>query len=285
MAPLITLDPDDLSSVGEPEAVALFADRARRVDPHFSLTGQARPVVTQLVQRLDGMPLAIELAAARVESLGVDQLLDRLDDRKHATPATRAKQGGGPPGPKSGKWEGFARFGATKSLGMRLASAVAAAAMLAGFGLVATSPAQAATTKVHLTAEQKRMDKAIAVLRAKDPALAHESKAQLETMLNKLMDATTKSGEVSYLAGRVNPDNLPASRSGDTIWFNRWQVALWATAGTAVVIAALIALGAAFLVAAETVMGLIALFWSAVWANECAWFTYGSPRSWGMYRC
>ena len=63
------------------EAVALFADRARRVDPHFSLTGESGPVVARLVARLDGMPLAIELAAARVEALGVAQLLDRLDDR------------------------------------------------------------------------------------------------------------------------------------------------------------------------------------------------------------
>ena len=63
------------------EAVALFADRARRVDPHFSLSGESGPVVARLVRRLDGMPLAIELAAARVEALGVAQLLDRLDDR------------------------------------------------------------------------------------------------------------------------------------------------------------------------------------------------------------
>jgi hypothetical protein len=175
--------------------------------------------------------------------------------------------------------------GARNSLRMRLASAVTAAAMFTGIGLAVTSPAQAATTKVHLTAEQKRMDKAIAVLRAKDPALAHESNAQLGAMLTKLMDATIKSGEVSHTTGRMSPDGLPASRSGDTIWFNRVQVALWATAGTAVVIAALIALGAAFLVAADTVMSLIGLFWAAVWANECAWFTYNSPRSWGMYHC
>ena len=62
-------------------AVALFADRARQADPHFELTGEAGPVVARLVARLDGVPLAIELAAARVESLGVAQLLDRLDDR------------------------------------------------------------------------------------------------------------------------------------------------------------------------------------------------------------
>ena len=63
------------------EAVALFADRARQADAHFVLSVEAGPVVAQLVARLDGMPLAIELAAARVESLGVAQLLDRLDDR------------------------------------------------------------------------------------------------------------------------------------------------------------------------------------------------------------
>jgi predicted ATPase len=58
----------------------LFADRARRVDPRFALSAESEPVVERLVARLDGMPLAIELTAARVEALGVAQLLDRLDD-------------------------------------------------------------------------------------------------------------------------------------------------------------------------------------------------------------
>jgi predicted ATPase/DNA-binding CsgD family transcriptional regulator len=71
-------DPGD---VGGSEAVMLFADRARRVDAGFVLDDQTGPVVAGLVRRLDGMPLAIELAAARVEALGVGQLLDRLDDR------------------------------------------------------------------------------------------------------------------------------------------------------------------------------------------------------------
>ncbi len=66
---------------GESDAVRLFVDRARRVDPHFSVDAESSHVVAALVERLDGMPLAIELAAARVEALGLDQLLDRLDDR------------------------------------------------------------------------------------------------------------------------------------------------------------------------------------------------------------
>ena len=65
----------------ESEAVTLFADRARRAEPGFILDQQTSKTVAELVARLDGMPLAIELAAARVDALGVTQLLDRIDDR------------------------------------------------------------------------------------------------------------------------------------------------------------------------------------------------------------
>jgi non-specific serine/threonine protein kinase len=75
-------NPDDpAGSEAESEAVTLFADRARRAEPSFTLDAQTRKTVDQLVARLDGMPLAIELAAARVDALGVAQLLDRIDDR------------------------------------------------------------------------------------------------------------------------------------------------------------------------------------------------------------
>jgi non-specific serine/threonine protein kinase len=66
---------------GGSEAVALFADRARHADARFVLDEVTGPAVGRLVERLDGMPLAIELAAARVEALGVGQLGELLDDR------------------------------------------------------------------------------------------------------------------------------------------------------------------------------------------------------------
>ncbi len=81
LAPLALPDPEDTADVAACEAVALFADRARRADARFALDDQTGPVVARLVTRLDGMPLAIELAAARAEALGVAQLLDHLDDR------------------------------------------------------------------------------------------------------------------------------------------------------------------------------------------------------------
>jgi non-specific serine/threonine protein kinase len=81
LASLSLPGPGDQGDVSGSEAVTLFAERARRVEPRFVLNKESVPVVVRLVQRLDGMPLAIELAAARVEALGVAQLLDRLDDR------------------------------------------------------------------------------------------------------------------------------------------------------------------------------------------------------------
>ncbi len=83
LGPLAVPDPDDLAAAAAAasEAVALFADRARQADAHFVLDGRSGPDVARLVTRLDGMPLAIELAAARAEALSVGQLLARLEDR------------------------------------------------------------------------------------------------------------------------------------------------------------------------------------------------------------
>lgn len=73
-------DPDE-PDAGESDAVVLFADRVRQVDPHFTLDRESGPPIARLVARLDGIPLAIELAAARADSLGLAQLADRIGDR------------------------------------------------------------------------------------------------------------------------------------------------------------------------------------------------------------
>jgi len=81
LVPLALPGPGDLAGAAGAEAVALFADRARSADARFALTAETTPAVAGICRRLDGMPLAIELAAARVEALGVSGLLDRLGDR------------------------------------------------------------------------------------------------------------------------------------------------------------------------------------------------------------
>lgn len=63
------------------ESVRLFEERARLAQPDFTLTLENAAAITQICSRLDGIPLAIELAAARVALLSVAQIAARLDDR------------------------------------------------------------------------------------------------------------------------------------------------------------------------------------------------------------
>jgi predicted ATPase len=70
-----------LESLSQYEAVKLFIDRARSAVPSFSVTNENAPAVAQICFRLDGIPLAIELAAAKVRVLGAEQIAERLDDR------------------------------------------------------------------------------------------------------------------------------------------------------------------------------------------------------------
>ena len=68
-------------ALAEFEAVSLFLERARAADARFSLTDENASDVLEICRRLDGIPLALELAAARVRALTVRQIAERLDDR------------------------------------------------------------------------------------------------------------------------------------------------------------------------------------------------------------
>lgn len=68
-------------AVSQYAAVRLFIDRARAVQPEFTVTNENAPAVAQICARLDGLPLAIELAAARIRLLSPDAMLARLDRR------------------------------------------------------------------------------------------------------------------------------------------------------------------------------------------------------------
>jgi len=81
--PLLLPDPaqpPSLRDVGRYEAVALFAERAKAANSSFELTERNVPEIVRLCRALDGMPLAIELAAARTRVLSVEQISSRLED-------------------------------------------------------------------------------------------------------------------------------------------------------------------------------------------------------------
>ena len=82
--PLALPDPGrlpDVQSLSQYEAVALFIERAVATRPDFLVTNENAPAVAEICVRLDGLPLAIELAAARVKILSPEAILQRLDQR------------------------------------------------------------------------------------------------------------------------------------------------------------------------------------------------------------
>lgn len=83
--PSLSLPPPQLevgpASLEESEAVALFVERAKQTRPTFALTEANHAAIARICRRLDGIPLAIELAAARIRLLTPDQIAEALDDR------------------------------------------------------------------------------------------------------------------------------------------------------------------------------------------------------------
>ena len=70
-----------VAPLGDPEAVQLFVDRARAAVPGFDDATEDPAAVAEICRRLDGLPLAIELAAARLRGVSLRQIAQRLDDR------------------------------------------------------------------------------------------------------------------------------------------------------------------------------------------------------------
>jgi predicted ATPase/DNA-binding CsgD family transcriptional regulator len=74
-------DERDPEHIANADAVRLFVARARAARPEFQLDAASAPIVVRICRRLDGIPLALELAAARVRTLSIDRLAAGLDDR------------------------------------------------------------------------------------------------------------------------------------------------------------------------------------------------------------
>jgi predicted ATPase/class 3 adenylate cyclase len=84
LAPLRVPDPTNLppiDALSQYEGVALFVERAVATRPDFAISATSAPAIAEIVARLDGLPLAIELAAAKTKLLGAEAILARLDSR------------------------------------------------------------------------------------------------------------------------------------------------------------------------------------------------------------
>jgi len=82
--PSLSLPPADAETADDltaSDAVLLFAERARAHQPDFAIDEQAAPLAATICRRLDGIPLALELAAARLSSMSLGQIAARLDQR------------------------------------------------------------------------------------------------------------------------------------------------------------------------------------------------------------
>jgi predicted ATPase len=73
--------PPDIESLSRYGAVALLLERMQEIQPTLPLTDELAPFIVEICRRLDGLPLALELAAARLNLLSLPALLERLEHR------------------------------------------------------------------------------------------------------------------------------------------------------------------------------------------------------------
>lgn len=84
LQPLMVADPDarpQSRDLSQSPATALFAERARALKPDFTVTEENKPTIARICTRVDGLPLAIELAAAHIRHLPLPAILERLEHR------------------------------------------------------------------------------------------------------------------------------------------------------------------------------------------------------------
>lgn len=169
----------------------------------------------------------------------------------------------------------------------RFVTAVAVIAALTVGANLAVTPAGAAVVH-HPASSEVRMKEAIAFIRSHDHALAHASDQKIEILIQGMAKNLSESNPAAAWYTRdkgIGADFLGVSRTGDTLWFNKADVAAWAVASTALVIGSLVYVGVELSVAAEFAERLLDDVWLAAIYHHCAWFTYNNPRSLGTYSC
>jgi predicted ATPase/class 3 adenylate cyclase len=183
-------------ALGEYESIRLFAERAGLVRPGFALTHDTGAVVARICKKLDGVPLAIELAAANVASMSVADIEARLDDR------FRSLTRGGPDVPRHGTLQATVDWshdllGEKERVLFRRLSVFAGGFTLEGAEDVCSS--EPLTTDEIVYVLTNLVDKSLVVL---DDVLDTTRYTMLETIREYATDKLVESGEHDTTLGR-----------------------------------------------------------------------------------
>jgi hypothetical protein len=176
-------------------------------------------------------------------------------------------------------------LGGTARVGMvrrgLVAMAMAGAVAVTGTGIANAAPAP----RHAAVASGVNVHHQLNIVRAHIPSLAHKSDAQVLGVLRSKVHLGNAAAPRSTRFGAGSVHQSVSGVGSGTLWFSRWEMAWWATAGTAAVVAGLVALGVPGITVWGYAGALIATFWSAYWSGYCAWFTYRGRISTGTYRC
>ena len=181
------------------EAVRLFVERARLVTPDFALTPENAPSVAEVCRRLDGLPLAIELAAARVRLLRVEQIVARLNDRfRLLTGGSRTTLPRQQTLRAALDWSHDLLSPPEQTLLRRL-SVFAGGFTLEAVEGVCTGPEVAASQALDVLAQL--VDKSMVIVET-DPAASVARYRLLETIREYCHEQASAAGEVAWLRSR-----------------------------------------------------------------------------------
>src|SRR3984885_4249555 len=201
--PLAVPDPGssiDHQELSRYEGIALFIERARAADPAFAVTGQEAPAIAEICSRLDGLPLAIELAAARLRVLPPHALLGRLSNRlTFLTGGARDRPTRQQTLRAAIDWSYSLLDGSEQRLFARLAVFAGGCTLEAAeaIGALATDPQEDVAASV-LDCAASLIDKSL--LRRNDPAASPEPHLRmLETIREYALERLEDSGEEAVI--------------------------------------------------------------------------------------
>ena len=214
-------DADEVADVAGSDAVALFRQRARAVCAEFELDADNAAAVARICRRLDGIPLALELAAARMRVLAAEQIAARLDDRfalltageRTASPRQRTLRA-------AMEWS-HRLLTADEQVVLRRLAAFAtsfdldAAEAVAGDG---GEPGRVANLVFRL------VDKSVVTTRRRRGAVRF---ALLETVRSYASERLADAGETAAVRARHRAHYVGLAREQRRVWGAGWDSALW----------------------------------------------------------